>query len=496
MRRVTLGAALVLAAATGGCSSGGGATRQTPSYDLAPPLATVPTVLAPETWRAHWVDDLAPYWTTPIALGTPEGNFPTTRGMDGSLQGASTRRPRMLARQVFAYVAGFLLTGDPVLLGHAKRGVDWLITHARDPAGGWYGLLTETGASAGPAPKLAQDAAYCGLGLAAYYFVTRDEVVRDELLGLRDALFDPTRYWDESHQRIRDGLSSDLTQEVDVDNDGGWELVAQLDPINAFLLLTQPVLDDAARRDQLEGDLRRLGTTLTKSFYSAGIFWGVSNKQGVYGGKHVDFGHTLKAFWMLLEIDKRLPDHPFFDIATAGARAALDRAWDPTSGAWAKRPVSPTAVEYGSDWWAYAETDQLAATLSLIDHRYVDHLTSTTQFWLDHYVDRARAVREVVSSVHRDGSGWGWPDNDTSKCNEWKNGYHSSEHALVLWLLGHAFSGEPAKLHFAVPAAMAQTFIATPYFFDGREVAREVLGPIDVAGDTLTAVDVSFADLR
>ena len=319
--------------------------------------------------------------------------------------------------------------------------------------------------------------------------------MRDALLAVRDTLFDPALYWDDANQRIRDGLSDDLTQEIDVDNDG-WELVAQLDPINAFLLLSQPVLDDPARRDQLLGDLRRLGTTLIKTFHSDGIFWGASNRKGAYGSKHVDFGHTLKSYWMLLEIDKRLPDHPFFDVATTEARAALDRAWDPTYGSWAKRPLSPTAVEYGSDWWAYAESDQLAATLSLIDHRYLDQLTKTTQFWLDHYVDRGRAVREVVSSVRRDGSGWGWSDADTSKCNEWKNGYHSSEHALVLWLLGHAFAGQPATLHFAVPAAATSTFIATPYFFSGRETARSVIGPVDVAGETLTAVDVTFDQVQ
>lgn len=89
MRRIGLRAALVLTAVGGGCGSAGDPLRPTPSYELAPPLASVPAVLAPDGWRTHWLDDIAPYWITPVALGTPEGNFPTNRGMDGSLQGAS-----------------------------------------------------------------------------------------------------------------------------------------------------------------------------------------------------------------------------------------------------------------------------------------------------------------------------------------------------------------------------------------------------------------------
>ncbi len=466
-----------------------------PSYGAVPPPATVPAVLLGDTWVEHYTSDVLPYWTMPEALGTPEGNFPTYRTMTGSLVASQTdRRPRMIARQVFAYVAGFLMTGDATLLGHARAGVDWLLDHARDPAGGWHPLLDAAGApkDAGQV-RTAQDAAYCGLGLAAWFFVTRDAAVEAEILALRDMLFDPALYWDAANSRIKDALTNDLGTEQDVDAPG-WELVAQLDPINAFLLLTQPVLDDPARRDQFLADLRTLATTLTTRFYDAGIFWGVAQDHTAYRSSHVDFGHTLKAFWMILQIDKRLPDHPFYELATKDSRAALDRAYDATVGRWAKRPTSATTVEYGSDWWAYAECDQLASTLDLIDYAYVDRLASTTQGWLDYYVD-SRPAREIVSSIQRNGSGYGWPDGDTAKCNEWKNGYHSSEHALVLHVLGTALSGAPVTLHFAVPPSMAATFVATPYVFQGTETARTPGATIDVGGTTLQVVDVTFTGL-
>jgi hypothetical protein len=38
-----------------------------------------------QEWLTHVQQDLLPYWTTPVALGNPIGNFPTFRADDGSV---------------------------------------------------------------------------------------------------------------------------------------------------------------------------------------------------------------------------------------------------------------------------------------------------------------------------------------------------------------------------------------------------------------------------
>jgi hypothetical protein len=76
----------------------------------------------------------------------------------------------------------------------------------------------------------------------------------------------------------------------------------------------QPVLSDPARRDQALGDLRTLALRLRDSFWKDGIFWGSTGGVGSYGSNHTDFGHILKAYWALLQIDKRLADHPLHDF--------------------------------------------------------------------------------------------------------------------------------------------------------------------------------------
>ncbi|MFO0746658.1 MAG: AGE family epimerase/isomerase [Myxococcota bacterium] len=460
----------------------------------APPTTATPDARKGAVWPAHWQTDLEPFWTSSAALGTPVGNYPTYRTMTGAPAANTKRRPRMISRQIYAYVVGYQLTGDPALLDDAQAGVTWLRDHAIDRTHG--GCFTELAAdgSALDSDRTAQDQAYCMLGLAAWVYLTRDPAAEADLLAGHALLFDPTKFWDASHGRIKDGLDKTLTNEIDVDNNGGSELVAQLDPINGFMLLSQPVLAAQADQDQFLTDLRTLGQAMIRDFDQDGIIWGVSSKKGQYGSSHADFGHALKALWMLLQIDKRHDDHPFHDYVAAHADTLLGRAFDTTNGRWAKRYSSATGVEYGNDWWIAAEEDQFAATLDLTDGRYDAILGQTQAHWLATTPTRSTPARS--SSVKRDGSPvYPWPAGDTAKCNEWKNGYHSSEHALVMAMLGDRREGKEVTLHFAVPVADVETFVATPYIFLGRELGREAGATHEVGGRVLQDVTVRFADL-
>ncbi len=469
----------------------------TPPYGwIAPPDGELSPVLASQTWRTHFAEDILPYWTHPDALGDPMGNFPTHRGMDGAAQTPSTRRPRMIARQIHTYVVGYLLTGDPDLLEYAGAGFDWLLEHAFEPSTGTcVAQLSSDGAPLRSEARTAQDQAYCALGFASWFFLTRDPAAEAALLAIRDSLFDEAEYWDGEEGRIRDALTDDLRDEVDVDGDDGWELVAQLDAVNAFLLLVQPVLTEPARRAQLLGDLRVLGQVMVDHFHQDGTFWGVHNQRGVFGSRHADFGHGLKTFWMLLQIDKRLPEHPFKALLDAEMGPAIDRAYDPQFGRWAKRPASATTVEYGSDWWIYAEADQAAATWNLRNHARTRELERTWAGWRRDYVDRGRDVREVVPSIDREGRWvWDWTDDDTAKCNAWKNGFHAAEHALVGTLVGGHLGKEPVALHFA-PVSSAAEPAMRPYVFEGSVDTREVSDVVQVRGRELRPTLVTFRQI-
>src|SRR5574341_1458173 len=293
--RWVLPALALLAVACAGTTAP--ASAPDPYAYVAPPAASAPAGLDAATWLAHEQSDLLPFWTMDAAKGVPVGNFPTWRGMDGSLQGWTNRKPRMMGRQVFTYCAAFLMTGDETYLDLARAGNRWLLDHARDlTRGGWYADLDATGAQYLDADKTAQDMAYAVMGPAAWFYVTRDPEAEATVLATRDLLFDPTKYWDAANGRIRDGMNGALTAETWMGTPGSWQIVAQLDPMTAFLLLAQPAFTEQARRDQVLGDLRTLASLLQRSFWKDGIFWGSTGDIGVYQSFHTDFGHILKAY--------------------------------------------------------------------------------------------------------------------------------------------------------------------------------------------------------
>ncbi len=491
----------ILAFSTSCKGSGASAGPAVDAYAYkAPPTAAPPAGLDAATWLSHETDDLLPYWTIAEAQGTPVGNFPTNRGMDGSIQPPSSAKPRMMGRQVFAYSIGYMMTGDESLLDLARAGNAWLLSHAVDTSvGGWYADLDASGNALGSGYKYSQDMAYDAMGPAAYFFVTADADAESAVLKTRDLLFDPTKFWDTANGRIKDGMDATLSFEVNMNNPGTIDIVSELDPITAFLLLVQPVLSDGARRDQVLSDLRTLALRVRTSYWQDGIFWGNTGAIGQYGSSHTDFGHILKAYWGLLQVDKRLSDHPLQSFLAQYAPATLKFSYDAPNGRWTKAPTSSTTVtNNGSDWWAYAEADNLTATLALHDPTWISTLGTTAAHFRGDYVDRTRPAREVVSSVNSTG-GWvyPWPDTDTSKCNVWKNGFHSTEHALVLYLFSNWLAGVPAPLYFAFPAAdvASRAAAARPYTFLGNVASVEDLGAL--TGDpTRHKVRVSFDQLR
>ena len=469
-----------------------------PEADVAPgdgtavpqPPSAVPKSLLAETWLAHIRDDLLPFWTSSEALGEPLGNFPTFRGMDGSLQGPSERRPRMLSRQIFGLAVGFMMTGDVALLEAALHGVHWLAEHALDTEyGGFHSILDKAGNPVGSEPKTAQDTAYAALGPAMVAFITRDPTALSLVDAARQVLFGPDGFFDVSSGMLHDAMTPDLGAPVDLFGDGGVELVAQLDVITALLLHAERAVSQP-QRAEVRSQLATLGQALL-NFVADDMVWGVDAAVGSYGGRHSDFGHAAKTVWALHLIDARVPNPVFRQVVEGLGPKLLARAFDPSYGRWAKRPLSDSSVEYGSDWWGAIALDQLEATIAVDDAR----LAQAAGNFLTDYVDRSRTVRELVPSVGRDGAWvWPWSDEDTAKCNDWKNGYHAAEHALVMYLMAHARRGSPATLYFAraLPEARDESLSYQPYLFDGVQLSERVSGELSLLGQRFTGVEVDF----
>jgi len=212
-----------------------------------------------EGWLTHFREDLLPFWDTPEAWGEPRGDFPTFRCNDGKRFIAATPCPelagapvwirenldrefvRMKSRQTYLYGVAFHLTGDARMLALARDGVRFIRSQALERDSGSAISFWQAGKAGPPIlQRTSQDLAYAQLGLAMYYYLTRDEEVLADILRLKEHLFH--RYWNAPWDMLMwvvdGGGSGDETRK---------ELVAQLDQINAYLLLLTPILPQPHR---------------------------------------------------------------------------------------------------------------------------------------------------------------------------------------------------------------------------------------------------------
>lgn len=431
-----------------------------------------------ERWLRHFREDLLPFWNIPDAWGSPLGDFPTFRGNDG--KAVDWAKPpaeladapgwiraefgreyvRMKSRQTYLYGVAYHLTGDPKMLELARDGVAFIRSKALDPATGSAVSWFEKGE---PKPEVlartSQDLAYAELGMAMYWYLTRDEAVLADIRRLKAHIF--TQYWNPDWQALRWVVKEDADK-----NQLRQELVAQLDQVNAYLLLMTPLLPAKERR-AWAADLKRLADVMVKDYHDADrhLFWGTIHDpaQKKLGSRHTDFGHTAKAYWMLERIGRLTQDQALVDLATTGAKAVLKQAYLPDSGTWGSRLGRDGSVDPGKEWWIYAELDQLAETLALRDPAQAAPLPRTAAFWFTRMVDPVN---------HEVWGGAGGPEFEPwegPKIHQWKSGYHSAEHALVGYLTAQALHHQSAVLYFAPKDPKA---VLRPYVFDGRLAKR------------------------
>ena len=481
-------------------------------------------------WHRHLNDELLPFWTTPAALGEPLGNFPTFRCNDGSAPGGlsrcsemdelprwlasevGTEYTRMKSRQTYAYGVAFHITGDERFLTYARAGVEWLRKNAYEADTGSAITYWRDGKS-GPPPHLrtTQDLAYAQLGLAFYYYLTRDDDVLGDLVRLEKHIF--ANYWEPSWGMLRwvrpSGKSEPVTESgtqsgtaSDAESNAAGEaakkeLVAQLDQINAYMLLLAPLLADGPTAAAWKRDLVGLARVIKDRYFAPehGLFWGtIHDPEGrKLGSRHTDFGHTIKALWMIYLTGQLVGDRELVEFARAHSAKVLERAAQP-SGCWASGLKPSGSIDGSSQWWIFAELDQAAATMALreSDHqRYARFLNKSYECWFTRFVDRERGgIWPFIPSNWTAETFELW---DPLKIFHWKSGYHSMEHALVALLTTAGLTGQPISLYYAFETEPPDDRIQ-PYFFAGTIATKERVPLANAPG--LRGTKVTFHSVR
>jgi hypothetical protein len=441
-------------------------------------------------WKNHLTSDLLPYWTTPEALGNPVGNFPTFRANDGSLiypedlknnlvegwileQTDSLRKQfiRTISRQAYFYCVAFHITGNDTLLYYAKSGVDYLRRFIR-PSGMIYPYKSISENSITPVSTndsihvSTQDLASVLYSFSFYYYLTRDHEVLSDLLKVKDYIFD--NYTD------TDGyLKWTLCNDVNCP-DNKTDLAAYLEQVNGCLLLMAPLIEDKIVQQKMMGELAFFNKTMqTPLFYNAenSMIWaktkcrsclaeGYSDPLRVVGAStHTDYGQTIRTYWCMYLSGKLLGDTATCNFAFHNGSKILHQAFLPESGTWATSPFESQTI----NWWLHAELDEGAAVFSLIDKSLNSKiLEHTYSFWFNHFVDKK--YHEIYPELKKDGTAL-----NKLKIKQWKNGFHTAEHALFGYITSSSLSGENVDLYFALNKSSKQYLNQVqPYYFGGE----------------------------
>lgn len=463
---------------------------------LASPL---PAEVTPQAWLDHAERDLAGFWMSDALAGSPAGSFPTFICSDGSVLDTANPCPsfakppawiaselgrqyiRMVSRQTYTYGVIYHITGDETALERARAGTRFIMEKAWDRETGSVATYLVDGAPhPKPGQRTTQSLAYALLGPSFYYYLTRDPQVLPFIESVRRHVF--ASYWSDEWTMLRWTL-----EDAGDDTRDRKELVAQLDQINAYMLLMLPILEPPAR-GAWEADLRRLVGAMLRDFHDPARkrFYGyIHDEKGrLWGERHNDFGHTTKAYWMLLLAGQKLNEKEWAESAEAGLDDCLKSAFVAKNikdaPAW-QVPVMQRAADregnyhvwankpdgIGIAWWEWCELDQAAATMALGDPKYRSYLDATYPAYF----------ATLVDPVH--GATYSFPGAvDSAKGHQWQNGYHAAEHALVGYVTTAMRRGEPFRLWFAFrdPAGAP---VAPAYYFDAKETGRRAMQTLD-----------------
>lgn len=452
--------------------------QASPTAIPASPIPTSsPTLPDGERWLMHLKGDLLPFWDREEALGNPVGNFPSKRCDDGTLfHSISNPCPEIAnngwlsldleyvvsrSRQTYGYGVAYHLTGDPRYLEYAKAGVEYLRRNAFDRLNGgvfhyWDGHKRAW--LPGPQHRNPQELAYALLGLSFYYYLTRDPEVLPDILAVKETIFQ--NYYNPDLNALQWMMeSTDDTNALDK------RLVAQLDNLNAYMVLMTPLLPESEQK-AWKADMVRLARIIIDEFYSEdeNLFFLTANTPSEKSLAHAgtDFGHSIKAMWMIYYVGLIADEPHLVAFAEENGPRMLERAYLEESGSWANGVERGGTLIRDKEWWVYDELDQFAMVFALRDPSQARYLPQTTDYYFRYFVDPAygevwTAVDARTNSPKQDALPKAWP---------WKSAYHSFEHALIGYITAQQLYGQPVTLYYAFKTPPDEPTIQ-PYFLRG-----------------------------
>jgi mannose/cellobiose epimerase-like protein (N-acyl-D-glucosamine 2-epimerase family) len=401
----------------------------------------------PFTQRDYWnnqaLNDILPLWTNHV-VDSGHGSYYSTLDVNWKPVHDTVRFPSMMARHLFSYSVGYMMSGEESHLSMARGIKDYLLQHAWDEKyGGWYDALTPEG-------KVLQNSKstfvqlYVITGLTLYYVVTHDPEVRSYIDQSNNLLEE--KVWDHEQGGYFDNLNQDWTLKNEVKT-----ISSQLAPSSGYLLY----LYLATREEKYLTQSERIMDTIMNRMSDPTTGWILEtfDKELKYqAGKadetEINIGHNIEVAWTLLLLHMINQREAYRTQAKALADRIHQYGFNASSGVWYatignQRPEIHSTYSY---WWiqAYGQMFDLCLARLYPEGGYVDTFSKGARFWDAYFLDKQRG--DTYLGVTENGV-----VTDDRKANQFKASYHNMEHCLLNSLyLSCWIHPEPVTLYFKI----------------------------------------------
>jgi len=390
-----------------------------------------------------------------------DGNYTAEAGelLEGPDKNADYNFVRAHSRQVFAYGIAFHMTGKREYFDLCRKGAEALLALV-GPDGSMY---TRQELATGKwvedkETRTSQDLAYGMTGIGFYYYLTHDPAYLKKILLLKNYIFE--KYYHPGKDILTWLPHTNESEGQSV------ELVSHLDQLYAYMLWLTPSLPQE-HKQQFIRDMDMLVGIMLEHFYSSvyGTFWGdcKTGKPHMLGTDHTDFGHSVKAMWVIHQVGMWAENPYYMIFARERIHSILENAFDPGLGAWRRRFLPDGTIDRDKEWWSLAELDQAASLLAIKDPSYLQYINHTYPFWFKNMVDNKNGeIWHVLDGNSLE------PKRIFPKCHCWKTSLHSFEHALFSYITSQQILHRPVDLYYAFNSLdEVRHQVVTPYLFKG-----------------------------
>lgn len=402
--------------------------------------------------QRYWIDqglnDVLPHWSAK-GLDTLNGMFYTNLDRNWNTFGSFDQSPAMIARHLFGYTAGYMLSGDEKLIKRAAEIKDYLISSSWDKEyGGWYDMISREGKPT-LKTKTTFGQVYIITGLTLYYFATHDQDVLKYITESNMLL--EQKVWDPVSGGYFDSMNRDWSVKLNTKS-----FSSEITPVSGHLLYLFLATRDEQYLKQTEKILEMVMNRMSdpKTGWILESFdtnWNYTVKEQTVN--EINTGHNIETAWMLLRAYLLNGRRDYLDAANKLSEQVHQYGFNKESGAWYANFAKESSADHRplAYWWTQAYGGMFNLNLYRIDKKdsRLDVFRKGSDFWDKYFLDKKDG--DTFQGVSLSGE-----PIDPVKANTYKASYHNMENSLLTSIyLAMWVKKEPLSMHFKISFSKA-----------------------------------------